>query len=498
MLQENSSMQSLEARNGKYRIVFRFGGQKYSRTLRTRRDYEAQSALARLNDNLLRAELGTLYVPEDVDIPTFLLSDGQRQRPVEAPVVRTLKQLCDAYFDSIPADSVEASTIKGMEAHARNLQRILGKHFCFHTLTLEDLQRYVAERSKDDGLRGRTVTGTTIKKDIVTLTSLWNWAIQVGILNRTFPKRGLKYPKTTDKPRFQTIAEIEHRIRRGGLSPAQEFDLWDCAFLTRPEIDEILAHVKANARYTFLYPMFAFAAHTGARRSEIVRSLIDDIDVETKTITIREKKRVRGRLSTRSVPMSPLVFAVMNSWLAGHPGGNFTFCLPAAVVRSKTERTDATPITRDEAHDHFKRTLAGSKWARLRGWHIFRHSFCSNCAAAGVDQRIINAWVGHQTEEMVRLGAFLVGLRREFFLLADGPRLLRRFAGPQLHDTRLLGAAAAPGCAQKNRENRNVSLHRRPPSSTAISFGECRRHFDKAVQFVRTRLTGHVTLRQPA
>jgi hypothetical protein len=35
-------------------------------------------------------------------------------------------------------------------------------------------------------------------------------------------------------------------------------------------------------------------------------------------------------------------------------------------------------------------------------WHVFRHSFCSNCAARGVDQRIINAWVGHQTEEMVR------------------------------------------------------------------------------------------------
>ena len=33
---------------------------------------------------------------------------------------------------------------------------------------------------------------------------------------------------------------------------------------------------------------------------------------------------------------------------------------------------------------------------------MFRHSFCSNCAAKGIDQRLINAWVGHQTEEMVR------------------------------------------------------------------------------------------------
>jgi hypothetical protein len=38
----------------------------------------------------------------------------------------------------------------------------------------------------------------------------------------------------------------------------------------------------------------------------------------------------------------------------------------------------------------------------LRGWHALRHSFCSNCAAAGVDQRLIDAWVGHTTEGMRR------------------------------------------------------------------------------------------------
>jgi site-specific recombinase XerD len=38
----------------------------------------------------------------------------------------------------------------------------------------------------------------------------------------------------------------------------------------------------------------------------------------------------------------------------------------------------------------------------LRGWHVLRHSFCSNCAARGIDQRLINAWAGHQTEEVVR------------------------------------------------------------------------------------------------
>jgi integrase len=35
----------------------------------------------------------------------------------------------------------------------------------------------------------------------------------------------------------------------------------------------------------------------------------------------------------------------------------------------------------------------------VRGWHDFRHSFASNLAAKGIDQRMIDEFMGHQTEE---------------------------------------------------------------------------------------------------
>jgi len=34
------------------------------------------------------------------------------------------------------------------------------------------------------------------------------------------------------------------------------------------------------------------------------------------------------------------------------------------------------------------------------GFHTYRHSFASNLAARGVDQRIIDEWIRHQTEAM--------------------------------------------------------------------------------------------------
>jgi integrase len=69
-----------------------------------------------------------------------------------------------------------------------------------------------------------------------------------------------------------------------------------------------------------------------------------------------------------------------------------------ATVRQREEQpSDA--LSRKEAHDHFKRTLAGSKWQVLKGWHVLRHSFISACASKGTDQRLIDEWTGHSTEE---------------------------------------------------------------------------------------------------
>jgi hypothetical protein len=42
------------------------------------------------------------------------------------------------------------------------------------------------------------------------------------------------------------------------------------------------------------------------------------------------------------------------------------------------------------------------KWSVVKGYHVFRHSFASNLAAAGVDQRTIDGLMGHGTETMAR------------------------------------------------------------------------------------------------
>lgn len=189
---------------------------------------------------------------------------------------------------------------------------------------------------------------------------------------------------------FQTWQQIERKVARGGLSEVEIEREWDSLFLSINEVGEFLADVKKTARFSFVYPALVFAAHTGARRSEIIRSEIDDFDFDGGVVRIREKKKDRSKESTfRHVPLSSLLRSAMKEWFAEHPGGQVTFC----------EKPNVHLSPQMAAH-HFIWAVEGTKWAHLRGWHSLRHSFVSNCAARGVDQRTIDAWTGHQTPEM--------------------------------------------------------------------------------------------------
>jgi len=61
---------------------------------------------------------------------------------------------------------------------------------------------------------------------------------------RPFPRRGLKYPKSTEKLVFHTLAEVERKIALGRLSDAELAMLRDSVFLSVAEIDE-LRHIPA-------------------------------------------------------------------------------------------------------------------------------------------------------------------------------------------------------------------------------------------------------------
>lgn len=377
--------------HGNWKVGFRYAGKLYKRSLKTSSASHADLLLGRINGNLADLELGRLELPAEADILTFLLTDG-RKTTAKPQVVLRLSEMLDKYVSSLPVDSKESNSLYTEKIHINHLKRLLGEDVPVRSLTVSSLQEYVNKRAKETGRRKHKIKPQTIKKEINTFAMIWNRAVKLGQLQGKFPSDGLSFPKGMAKEPFRTVSEIEQQIKREKRTPEQAADLWDSVYLRLPEIKEVLDCVKAAGGEDAIYAMFCFAAYTGARRSEIMRSKISDFDLDGMTVRIQEKKKDREKVTFRMVPLVPELAIVMKDWFGRHPGGSLTIC----------ERPNI-PLSPQIAHARFEDAIRGTPWqGKLRGWHVFRHSFASNCAMRGVDQRKIDLWMGHQTEEMRR------------------------------------------------------------------------------------------------
>ncbi len=394
-------MAGLEVRDGRFNIILRYGGKRFVRSLKTSDETEAFARKSRVEENIRLIESGRLTIPENADLLTFLLSDGKISHKPVAETSLTLGSLFKQFFASIPSGNLEQSTLNGMRIHERHLKRVLGERLLVQNLSLDVLQGYVAKRSAEKTSKGTNVGSNTINKELVTFRTAWGWARAHHKVAGDFPRKGIRLPKSKEMPSFQTWEQIEQQVQRGA-SP----ELWDALYLDMDRVTKLLRDIKRYSQFPFVHPMFACAAYTGARRSELIRSQLSDIDMEAMVITFREKKRVRGRLSTRQVPISSPLQKILSAWLKVHPGGPHTFCHHDAVIersRKALDRKDGPiALTPDEAAWHFRHTVDGSKWQVMKGWHCLRHSFISNCASKGIDQRMIDEWVGHTTDAMRR------------------------------------------------------------------------------------------------
>ena len=399
-------MAAAEKRGKWFWIDFRFGGKRYRETLKTDDPEVAESVVGGVNRTLMLLEQEALQIPEDADIASFVMSGGRAVKPAERDHVAdeptTLEKLRDRYVETMSIGAIEKNTLDTVKMHLRHISGTLGVKFPLQSLTMNHLQEHVNQRAKKKGMRGRKLSSATMRKEIASFRAVWNWGNQAGLVKTSFPNKGLKFPKLEEKPPFQTWDEIERRISLGGLANGQVAELWECLYLRKTEIDDLLTYVKEHGTLPWVYPLVCAAAHTGARRSELVRIEIADVDFERNTILIRENKRSREKRTTRRVTVTPFLKQVLLDWLKIHPGGPWLFAQSAKVVRSKNKRSSATQLTRNECHDHFKRSLTSGKWKILRGLHLLRHSYISCLAAAGVDQRIIDDLVGHKTEEQRR------------------------------------------------------------------------------------------------
>jgi integrase len=367
-------MASIQRRGENWQCQFMHRRRRYTFAIGKVDEVEAQAVCAKAEYVLMRLKQGLMELPEAGDIMEFVQHGGVLPK-AQAPIV-SFRAFRDSYLKAVGDGAIESNTLDTVGIHLDHFANTLGEGFEMGGLNLFHLQSHIDRRKKD-------VAGVTIKKEIDTLRTAWNWAARMNTVPVDFPSRGLIYPKEEEKLPFMTWQEIERRVKAGG-NPKQ---LWECLYLTMPELEEFLAFVKDGKAPDWFYPMILFAAHTGARRSEMIRAMAEDVDLASAVVTIREKKRVKGRLTTRRVPLSGPLAEEMKVWMPG---------------RISLFGTDARARSVQGTQKAFGRVLKGSKWSVMKGYHCLRHGFISALAAKGVDQRMIDEWCGHSTEAMRR------------------------------------------------------------------------------------------------
>jgi integrase len=339
------------SKTGKARLFFRYGGKQFNRTIAVQSDKEALRVCALIEETIQDLKRGKLVMPAEDEPVSFIVSGGKVDlRPQlvsdpfhEAARPPTLKHIFDTYAAELTPGSKEANSIETEAVHLRHMIKIFGESLPFDSLSVNVIQKYVDERAHDG------VGSETIRKELSTLRMISEWAHKREYVAApvSWKRKDLTFPKEAEKPPFQTWEQVTRRIERGGLSKHQVTELWECLWLDEGQTTACLAWVREHARYPFTYPAFAFAAFTGARRSEILRSEREVWDFRTGVVSIRQKKADKSKTFTRrTVHLHPALTQIMSEWFEVQPVSTWTICT-----------TDGSPIMPRMATKYFRASV---------------------------------------------------------------------------------------------------------------------------------------------
>ena len=401
-------MSTLGKKNGIYHVRFRYGSKSYKKSLKTHSDGDAQMALHDVERALIGLERRILVIPPNVDPAEFILCGGRiapappqpalsipsSDRQQTQPAAAELPSLHNLIEDYLAVQVQKAPSTRATErVHLRNLESWLGvrKEFGCDQISAADLEAYLVARSQQ-------CEEATVEKERSTIVQLFRWAVAKRNLSASPATDLPEFKSEADSPRFKTTAEIARILERGGLDEEELLDVWDCLYLNPGEIAGLLQTVQKNSLEDLAPLLHFIPAYTGMRRGEVLRLRWADVDFETDGITAWSRKQSRSNKDTkRTIDLHPELKTILLRWQAQRPKGQF-------VV---SEIGTLTPLIPSRANAAFLQPLRNTFWCLDRkrrrykiGFHTYRHSFASNLAARGIDQRLIDEFMGHQTDAM--------------------------------------------------------------------------------------------------
>jgi site-specific recombinase XerD len=195
---------------------------------------------------------------------------------------------------------------------------------------------------------------------------------------------------------FETPARSA-QIQRVLAIPCKRFPRALVAFLTRPEVDALLA--APDLRTWFGRRDHAFllvAVQTGLRLSEMTGLKREDL-----TLGIGAHVRVIGKgRKERCTPLAKPTVAVLKAWLREPQRGDANVLFPNA--RGGRLSADGVQYLLTKHCTAAAKVCPSLKHKRVTV-HCLRHTMAMDLLQAGVDRSVIALWLGHESVETTQI-----------------------------------------------------------------------------------------------
>ncbi|MDN5872743.1 MAG: site-specific integrase [Nitrococcus sp.] len=187
------------------------------------------------------------------------------------------------------------------------------------------------------------------------------------------------------------------QIQRVLAIPSKRFTRTLVRFLTRPEVDALLA---APDRRTWFgrrdHAFILMAVQTGLRLSEITAVTRDDLVLEAGAHV-----RVIGKgRKERCTPLAKPTVAVLKAWLREHPRGEACLVFPNAKGGRLTVHGVKYML---DKHAAAATRVCPSLNGKRVTVHLLRHTMALEMLQAGVDRAVIALWLGHESVETTQV-----------------------------------------------------------------------------------------------
>jgi site-specific recombinase XerD len=195
---------------------------------------------------------------------------------------------------------------------------------------------------------------------------------------------------------FETPAHAA-QIQRVLAIPSKRFTRRQISFLTRPEIDALLAAPDPRTWFGRRdHALLLVAVQTGLRLSELTGLTRNDV-----TLGTGAHVRVIGKgRKERCTPLAKPTIAILKAWLREPSRGDEQVLFPTA--RGTRLSADAVEYLVAKHRTAAAKVCLSLQHKRITT-HGLRHSAAMELLQAGVDRSVIALWLGHESVETTQI-----------------------------------------------------------------------------------------------